>query len=421
MTREKTSDGTRADQATRCKKGKSVAGEAIEAFGRVRRLLLGAVLALAACGDGSDGPSGTVDAGDPPSAGCSDATLPSGALYRICFPGEWNGELVIYAHGYMRTDEPLAIQDNLVDGVPVSSLVTGLGYAFATTSYRANGLVADVAVADLVDLDERFREAIRPDPTRTYLVGVSEGGLSVAQAAELTPARFSGALSACGPVGDFPSQVDYLGDFRVVFDYFFPGVLPGTAIDIPDELQANWESQYVPAVLGALVSDPDATQELLDVTGAATDANDIFSIGATVVGVLWYSVYATEDAQAKLGGQFYENANRVYQGSTNDAALNAGVARFSADAGARAELERFDTSGELGVPVVTLHTTGDPIVPVSQQQLFGTKVSQAGAQARLSQRTVDRYGHCNFEPIELQTAFMALTQQVSAASRVAHR
>jgi pimeloyl-ACP methyl ester carboxylesterase len=382
-----------------------------------------ALLALAAAGcgdDDSDGPSGPVDEGNPPVAGCSDATLPSGALTRSCFPQDWNGELVVFAHGYVRSDQPLSIVDYSVGGATVSSLVTGLGYAFATTSYRANGLVADVAVSDLIDLNERFRETVRPDPTRTYVVGVSEGALTAALAAELDPAQFSGALAACGPVGDFAAQVDYIGDFRVVFDYFFPGILPGTAIDIPDALQANWESQYVPTVLGALVADPDATQELLDVTGAPIDEGDIFSVGETVVGLLWYSVYATEDAQAKLGGQPYDNAERVYQGSTDDAALNAGVARFTADAEAREALQRFETEGSIRIPVVTLHTTGDPIVPVSQEDFFGSKVAAAGMDGLITQQAIERYGHCTFEVTELQSSFAALIQEVAAASRVAH-
>ena len=30
----------------------------------------------------------------------------------------------------------------------------------------------------------------------------------------------------CGPVGDFQKQIDYLGDFRVLFDYYFPNIMP---------------------------------------------------------------------------------------------------------------------------------------------------------------------------------------------------
>jgi pimeloyl-ACP methyl ester carboxylesterase len=51
-------------------------------------------------------------------------------------------------------------------------------------------------VDDVIDLDERFRELYRPDPTVTLLVGVSEGALVAALAAERDPERFSGALAA---------------------------------------------------------------------------------------------------------------------------------------------------------------------------------------------------------------------------------
>ena len=45
-----------------------------------------------------------------PDAVCNDGTQTSGALYRICMPNSnWNGELVVYAHGYVAPDDPLAI------------------------------------------------------------------------------------------------------------------------------------------------------------------------------------------------------------------------------------------------------------------------------------------------------------------------
>ncbi|MBN2412091.1 hypothetical protein JXQ31_10405 [candidate division KSB1 bacterium] len=65
-------------------------------------------------------------------------------MYRICMPAEWNSDLVIYAHGYVSPFEPLAIHDDEVDGVPVSAIITGMNYAFATSSYRENGPVVHV-------------------------------------------------------------------------------------------------------------------------------------------------------------------------------------------------------------------------------------------------------------------------------------
>jgi hypothetical protein len=121
-----------------------------------RRWILAAVIGLAACGDGEGG-QGIEDEGEPPVAGCTDGTTPGGALTRVCFPGEWNGDLILYAHGYVRPDEPLAIREDLIGGISAQDVVTGLGYAYGTTSYRANGLVADLAVDDLVQLKELVR------------------------------------------------------------------------------------------------------------------------------------------------------------------------------------------------------------------------------------------------------------------------
>lgn len=297
----------------------------------------GAVLALFSitifgCGGSDNNLSGPPpDEGQTPSAGCSDGTLDHGALYRICFPATWNGDLVIYAHGYVAPGRELALPADQVGGQSVSDLVNGVGYAFATTSYRANGLIADLAVDDMVEVEAAVSRRYRPDPTRSFLVGVSEGGLVAALAVERHPDRFAGGLATCGPVGSFRRQLDYFDDFRVVFDYLFPGVIPGSAIDIPPSVTAQWESTYAPAVVAALLANPNRARQLVDVTGAPTASNDVAAIAVTAVGILWYNVIGSADAQAHLGGQPFDNSTRIYSGSADDLALNAGVARFSAD------------------------------------------------------------------------------------------
>jgi hypothetical protein len=174
-------------------------------MGNLRYWLPAAAIVLAACGDGEGG-QGVVDEGEPPVAGCTDGTTGGGALTRVCFPTEWNGDLILYAHGYVQPDAPLAIPDNLVGGTPVADLINALGYAYATSSYRANGLVVDLAVDDMVQLKELVRRRVRPDPVRVYIVGVSEGGLVAALAAEGPLDPYTGALAACGPIGDFAGR-----------------------------------------------------------------------------------------------------------------------------------------------------------------------------------------------------------------------
>jgi len=373
-------------------------------------------LALACGGSDSQAP---VDEGQPVTAGCQDATLAAtGALYRICFPPSWNGELVLYAHGYVTAGEPLALPDDRVAGQPLSEVVNGLGYAYATTSYRANGLVVDLAADDIAQLVQEVRRRFRPDPVRSYVVGVSDGGLVAALAAERHADLLQGALAACGPLGDFTGEIDYLGDFRTIFNYFFPGVIPGGVVDVPDSVRSHWSSTYAPAVTSALQANPSATLQLLAVTGAPTDPADPQSTGATALGILWYDIFALPDARARLGGQPYDNVGRAYQGSLDDAALNAGVERVAADAAARAGLGQFETSGALTVPLAMLQTTGDPIVPAVQAELYADKVTAQGAASLLDARTVSRYGHCTFQANELLNAFTAVVARARASARI---
>ena len=380
-----------------------------------------AILTLAACGgegarEGITGPP--PDEGVAPSAGCADGTLEHGALYRICFPADWNGDLVVYAHGYVSAGSAPRIPDDEVGGVKVATVVNDLRYAYATTSYRANGLVGPEAVEDLVDLEATVRRLYRPDPGKTLLVGPSEGGMVVTLAAERHPDLFDGALAACGPIGSLRRQLDYIGDFRVIFDYFFPGVIPGSTVDVPADVTARWEERYVPAVILAIVAKPAAARELVAITGAPVERNDLVAIGVTAVGLLWYHVFGTANAQQRLGGQPFDNSTRVYSGSSDDAALNAGVARFTADADALAAINQFETTGNLRIPVVTLHTTGDPIVPVEQQSLYASKVSQAGTGSMVGQHAIDRYGHCSFQAAELMAAFSDLRERVGEPAAI---
>jgi pimeloyl-ACP methyl ester carboxylesterase len=370
--------------------------------------VLASALVLAGCGDGDNG-QGPVDEGDPPVVGCTDGTA-EGALTRICFPTDWNGDLIVYAHGYVVPQEPLAVPDDVLGGTSVEDLVNAVGYAYATTSYRANGLVAEAAVDDVIALEELVRRTVRPDPARVYLVGVSEGGLVVTLTAEREPERFAGALAACGPIGDFVRQIDYLNDARAVFDYLFPGILPGTLDDPPEELVDGWTSTYAPAVAGAIQSDPGRGAELAAVIGIPAEGLDPATLAETVVALLRYNVLGTADAQARLGGQPYDNAERVYVGSSDDAALNQGVARFTAESAARAGLARFETSGDPGVPLSIIHTTGDPIVPFFHQPLYTEKAAAAGASGRVARQDVERFGHCSFTSTEFLAAFGELAQ-----------
>ncbi len=70
----------------------------------------------------------------------------------ICAPNPgWNGDWVVYAHGYVAPQEELAlpIDELTVNGQFLPELVLSLGYGFATTSYTKNGFAIEQAVTDI--------------------------------------------------------------------------------------------------------------------------------------------------------------------------------------------------------------------------------------------------------------------------------
>jgi pimeloyl-ACP methyl ester carboxylesterase len=348
-----------------------------------------------------------------------DGLQESGAVYRLCVPifPPWNGDLVVFAHGYVSPTEPVGIpeeQMTLPGGITLADVANSLGYAFATTSYSTNGLAVREGVADLVDLVDIFT-AQKGAPDTVYLVGGSEGGLITALAVEQYPDVFDGGLAMCGPYGDFARQINYFGDFRVVFDYFFPGLLPDSPIDIPGWLLEDWDTYYETTIKPE-IEDPANTalvEQLLSVTKAPYDTEDASTKEATIQALLWYNVFSTNDGLDKLGGQPFGNQDRVYAGSDDDVQLNQGVQRFSADQAALDEIAaHYQTTGHLSVPLVTLHTTGDQLVPYWHVALYRGKTVAADNIALHEHLEADRYGHCDFTFTELLYAFYRLVDMV---------
>lgn len=339
----------------------------------------------------------------------------SGALYLICMPdaGTWNGNLVVYAHGYTAFNEPIAIPDlSLPDGTSIPQIVNGLGYGFAVSSFSVNGLAVLEGVDDTASLVRLFHLIIGP-AQKVYIVGASEGGLITALSMEKFGQLYSAGLPACGPIGSFRGQVDYFGDFRVIFDYFFPGVIPGSPTNIPDEVIDNWDAVYVPKIEAAVAANPSATAQLMKVTHAA-GWKDPDNTLASITGILWYNVFATNDAIAKLHGQPYDNQTRIYKGSDNDLLLNLLVQRVSADPAALIAMAAgYETNGNLLGPVVTLHTMGDPIIPWWHEPLYGFKVVAQGEMSKRSAIPVRAYGHCNFTTSDVLLAFAVMVLKES--------
>jgi pimeloyl-ACP methyl ester carboxylesterase len=337
----------------------------------------------------------------------------SGAFYRICMPEPslWNGRLVIWAHGYVAFNEPLGIpEDQLVlpDGTSLPDLVNALGFAFATTSYSVNGTAVRQGLDDIVDLVQVFQDE-KGSVGKVYVTGASEGGLITTLAVEQRPDLFTAGLAACGPIGTFRGQVNYYGDFRTVFDYLYPGLLPGDPTHVPDEVIENWDAYYSSIVKPTVLASANEgrTRELMATAFVPADpANFWPTAERSIRDALWYNVFGTNDLVGKLGGQPFDNTRRWYFGTSNDFLLNLLARRISADPPALDEMrDHYDTTGRLSRPLVTLQTSLDQQVPAWHQDFYTLKAVATGSATRILRLRVNRYGHCNFTSAEVLVSF----------------
>jgi pimeloyl-ACP methyl ester carboxylesterase len=339
-----------------------------------------------------------------------DGSTGPGSVYRLVRPSNWNGILVLYAHGYVSKDAPVAIPP---DAQLVVSLLAPQGVAVAVSSFSENGWVVKEGTQRMHQLLGLFTSKFGK-PARVYAAGASMGGLIAIRMVETWPDQFAGVLPACAVAGGVARHYDYYLNVRVLFDLFYPGVLPGSAIDVPPGLDVT-QHIVIPA-LAAMMSDPSGAAAIAAITQTpvpfASGPELLESIATALGGAAGYP----EILGLTHGQAYFDNTATQYTGTLPAltlAFINANVQRFAGSPAGRNSLEHnYTPTGDLRVPALTLSTFRDPVAPGFHRTLYGQAVASMGATDLLVQRSVPGvtggYGHCTFTPTELTQAFFDL-------------
>ncbi|MGE0811776.1 MAG: hypothetical protein AB7O28_20185 [Vicinamibacterales bacterium] len=340
-----------------------------------------------------------------------DGRIGPGALYRLVRPSNWNGRLVLYAHGFVAKGQPVALP---AEADLLASLLVPQGFAVAYSSFSENGWAVRDGVQRTLQLIGLFTSTFGP-PTGVYLGGASMGGLIAIEMAERFPERFIGVLPACAVAGGTRAQYDYLANTRALFDVFYPGVLPGDAGHLPPGTDVT--TQIVLPALTAIGASPLGALTLAAVTQTPVPFASGAELAQSVVTALAGHAGSFDDLVPELAGRpYFDNSTTLYTGALPPsilAGINAGVGRFEASPAALSLMaKQYAPTGRLAMPMLTLSNSRDPVVPGFHRAAYGQLVTAAGNGARLVQRTVDRYGHCDFTPAELATAFFDLVAWV---------
>jgi pimeloyl-ACP methyl ester carboxylesterase len=343
-----------------------------------------------------------------PNAGAEQLGTSNGAQYAMFLPKAWNGRLVLWAHGFVDPEAPIALPDvQPADVAPwlvqLRETLLEAGYAVAYSSYAENGWAVKDGATRTHELRALFMARFGV-PTHVYVGGRSLGALITVMLAETYPGAYQGALALCGPLGGGRLETDYIANVRVLFDHFFPGVIPGDALHVPP-MEFTPESPIVKAIVAAIVAEPQKAVALASVDQIELPYRTLTELVLSIVRPLGYNIRGTNDILARTGGQSpFGNLTTWYTGlGLYDTTLNAGVDRFAATTAAIGYLNAYyRPRGTLTAPLLTLHTTMDPDVPFFHEAALAKIVAAAGRSKWLAQQSVQRYGHCNVTPAEVR-------------------
>ncbi|MET7404186.1 hypothetical protein [Streptomyces parvulus] len=341
-----------------------------------------------------------------------------GAYYTMAVPKDWNGSLVVHAHGgpdLGDASDPARSTEDLGRW----AVMVEEGYAWAGSAYRRGGYGARMAAEDTENVRRLFTQRFGR-PERTYLHGQSWGGDVAAKAAETYGARrgaYDGVLLTNGVLGGGSRGYDYRVDLRVVYQYYcrnhprptepqyplWQGLRPGSTMTnagLDARLRECTGYDSAPADRTALQQ--RNLDDILAVTGIPE---------RTLESHLRFATFTFRDiVSSRLDGRNpWSNRGVRYSGSHDDKALNAGVERFSADPAARRDLSYdSDLTGRVDLPVLTLHAIDDPTAFVEHEAAYRATLDGAGRGRNLVQTFTRESEHSSLSDSEYAASIAAL-------------
>jgi pimeloyl-ACP methyl ester carboxylesterase len=362
----------------------------------------------------------------------------AGAAWIAQIPENWNGDLMVWAHGYRGEGTALT-----VDPPASYQWLSSHGYAWAASSYRRNSYDPGIGVIDTKNLTRHMQELLRRegDLDNTYLAGVSMGGHVTAAAIETYPNIWDGALPACGVIGDV-ELFDYFLDYNVGAAAF-AGLPPDRPSPDPD-----WMSATVPQIKAALSTNPTGRwagglDQIFGapppLTPAGIQFKEFVEIGsggdrvtfdegwyywhglASTTGDFFFELAAGDGTIANRSGAVAQNSDMTYLEEygidIDDQVLRVTAANRNRKSQGNQPAPIIN--GTPQIPVLVIHTTGDLFVPIEMAQHYAKEVSVNGRADLLVQRAIRDIGHCTFTGAEWERSYQDLFAWVETGTKPA--
>ncbi|MBV8197625.1 MAG: hypothetical protein JO263_05800 [Candidatus Eremiobacteraeota bacterium] len=340
---------------------------------------------------------------------------------------------------------------NLDVGEPDRSYLLSHGFALAGSSYCAGGWVIQCAMRDQIATLDKF-DSLVSKPSRTIAWGDSMGGEITAGLIQNYPSRFSGALTdggaLAGSVGIFNQWLDQAFAINALVAF---GRLELVHITNP-----NNDGTIASKALSHAQSTPQgrARIDLIAALGDSPGWNDLTIPNPPEPGPHDYirreqynyaslqndaSVFfwiIRQDFEQLAGGNPSWNTGVDYRKQLERSVDAAEVGALYSRAGLSldADLDRLNATrriavdpaalayakrniaynGNVTVPVLTLHTTGDDVVNVQHEEAYAAAIREGDNNGLLRDLFVHRAGHLNVTEGELLVSLQTLIARLDS-------
>ena len=378
----------------------------------------------------------------------------TGGFFRITFPSNWDGDLVIYNHGFdlndlhirphevcgngshisceQDTDCTLSGSNQWCNNISYSGLdeiLLPMGKAIAASTYSTSGWAPFQSAKDIKDILQYVKkESGRYDELKRVIITGFSGGGAVTLDATLK-LNIDGAVPLCGAVGGGTPTWDLATDVRMIYDYLcddVPGAVFTSEPDVGEKNSANSGADSigvaikVNACFGSLSPSANPVEAAAQADRLAKFMELSTFEGNTGVELITAIGFAT------LGvGDFVRDKNRLNNkpfglnetadystlngGGPEATAFNAGVQRLSAGQGrkkvAKASWPDY-TRGKgknADYPILSMAGSADWLVVPQFQSVFTT--ARSDGDKPTTQTWISSYGHCVFTPEEMTATF----------------
>lgn len=363
------------------------------------------------------------------SVSCYTGQDGAGAFYWIAIPAQWAQVLVVHAHGGPELGAPRA--ERTEEDLKRWAVTVKAGYAWVASTYRRGGYGVTMAAEDTERARQIFVQYFG-QPRRTLLHGQSYGGGVASKAIELFATSHKGkspydaVLLTSAVLGGGTVAYTFRLDLRVVYQYvcknhpradepqypLWMGLPKGTALNRAELAQRVDDCTGLR--LPPAQRSPAQQQRLSDIL------NVVKIPERSLIGHLSWATWLFEDlvSHRLRGGNPFDNETVVYRGSSDDAALNKGVLRYSADPAAVALLAAdSQPTGSLPVPTLTLHAIHDPTAFVEVESNYRDVVASAGQASSLVQVFSDESEHSYLSDPQYPALLTALMDWVDNGTR----